>query len=235
MVLLSLLIAVLIFYFGVKSFNEMDNISDRQNTISVTGKGEIFIKPDIAKISVSVEKEAVSIADVQKQATDAINKIVEFLKSSGIEDKDIKTTNYSIYPRYDYLRTGQVFRGYVVSQTLDVKIRKIDDAGKILAGATSAGANQIGGVSFTVDNEEAVKQEARQKAIADAKEKARQLAKDLGIKIGRLTNFSESGNGDIIMPYAMKSETLGTGGPEPEIPSGENKVTVTVNLTYQIK
>ena len=235
MVLLSLLIAVLIFYFGVKSFNEMDNISDRQNTISVTGKGEIFIKPDIAKISVSVEKEAVSIADVQKQATDAINKIVAFLKSSGIEDKDIKTTNYSIYPRYDYLRTGQVFRGYVVSQTLDVKIRKIDDAGKILAGATSAGANQIGGVSFTVDNEEAVKQEARQKAIADAKEKARQLAKDLGIKIGRLTNFSESGNGDIIMPYAMKSETLGTGGPEPEIPSGENKVTVTVNLTYQIK
>lgn len=238
-VLIVAFIIFAVFVFAIKVFKEIDENGknfNQQNTINITGKGEIFIKPDIAKISVSVEKNAYSLSDAQNQATNAINNVTKFLKDSGIEDKDIKTTNYNIYPRYDYIRDkGQVFRGYTVSQTLEVKIRKIGDTGKILAGVTSAGANQISGVSFTIDNEEVVKREARQKAIADAKEKAKQLAKDLGIKIGRLISFSESGNGDIIMPYAMKSEALGTGGPEPEIPSGENTVTVTVNLTYQIK
>ncbi len=97
------------------------------NTISVSGKGEVFVKPDIAKISVSVEKEAVSVTEAQNQATEAINKITFFLKESSVEDKDIKTTNYNIYPRYDWIeKAGRVFRGYVVSQTLEIKIRKID-------------------------------------------------------------------------------------------------------------
>ncbi len=208
------------------------------NTISVSGKGEVFVKPDIAKISVSVEKEAVSVLEAQNQATEAINKITAFLKESGIEDKDIKTTNYNIYPQYDYLeKTGRVFRGYIVGQTLEVKIRKIDEAGKILAGVTQAGANQVGGISFAIDDEEAAKRDARQKAIADAKTKAEQLAKDLGVKIVRLVNFSESG--EIPYPYPIyKTEALGVGGgPEisPEIPSGENTVTVNVSLTYEIK
>ena len=238
MALSGVFIVVLIFYFGVKSFNEMDNISDQQNTISVSGKGEIFIKPDIARVSVSVEKNAYSVSDVQNQATNAINNVTKFLKDSGIEDKDIKTVNYSIYPRYDYLESqGRVFRGYTVSQTLEIKIRKIEDTGKILAGVTSAGANQVGGVSFTIDDEEGAKREARQKAINDAKTKAKQLAKDLGVRIGRLINYSEEGNGWIPLSYAAKESTLGMGGGEiaPEIPSGENKVTINVNLIYQIK
>ena len=238
MALSGVFIIVLIFYFGVKSFNEMDNISDQQNTISVSGKGEIFIKPDIARISMSVEKNAYSVSDVQNQATNAINNVTKFLKDSGIEDKDIKTVNYSIYPRYDYLESqGRVFRGYTVSQTLEIKIRKIEDTGKILAGVTSAGANQVGGVSFTIDDEEGAKREARQKAINDAKTKAKQLAKDLGVRMGRLINYSEEGNNWIPLPYAAKESALGMGGGEiaPEIPSGENKVTINVNLIYQIK
>jgi hypothetical protein len=237
MVLVSVFIIVLIFYFGVKSFNEINNRTGQQNTISVSGKGEIFIKPDIAKVSVSVEKNAYSVSEAQSQATNAINNVIKFLKDSGLEDKDIKTVNYSIYPRYDYLENqGRVFRGYTVSQTLEIKLRKIEDTGKILADVTRAGANQIGGVSFTIDDEEGVKRQARQEAINDAQTKAKQLAKDLGIKIVRLVSFSESGN-DYYPPYYTESaKVLGTGGgPEPEIPSGENKVTVNVNLVYQIK
>ena len=193
MVLSGVFIIVLIFYFCVKSFNEMDNNPNQQNTISVSGTGEIFIKPDIAQISLSVEKEALSLVDAQDKATEKINKIISFLKESGIEEKDIKTTNYSIYPRYDYLeKEGRVFRGYTVNQTLEVKIRKIVEAGKILSGATLVGANQVGGINFTVEDEEAVKRQARQEAINDARTKARQLAKDLGIKLGHLVSFYES-------------------------------------------
>jgi len=237
MALLGVFIIVLIFYFGVKSFNEIDNRPVQQNNISVTGKGEIFVKPDITKVSVSVEKNAYSVSDAQSQATNAINNVTKFLKDSGIEDKDIKTVNYSIYPRYDYLENqGRVFRGYTISQTLEIRIRKIEDTGKILAGVTSAGANQVGGVSFTIDDEEGVKRQARQEAINDAKAKAKQLAKDLGVKIVRLVSFSESGNDYYSPYYAESAKILGTGGgPEPEIPSGENKVTINVNLVYQIK
>lgn len=236
-----LFLAVLVLFFAVKTINETrsgkyigQDIAP-VNTINVSGKGEIFVKPDIAMISAAVEKEDLSVLGAQNQATEAINKIVAFLKNSGIEDKDIKTTNYSIYPRYDWIeKKGRVFQGYTVSQTLEIKIRKIDKVGEVLAGVTGAGANQVGGISFTIDDEEAVKRDARQKAIADAKTKAEQLAKDLGVKIVRLVSFSENGGG---YPYPVyKSEALGMGGMEaPEIPSGENKISISVNLTYVIK
>jgi len=240
--LLALFLAVLVIFFAVKTFNEVQSGKyigqdiTPSSTISVSGKGEVFVKPDIAKISVSVEKEAVSVTEAQNQATDAINKITAFLKESLVEDKDIKTTNYNIYPRYDWIeKIGRVFRGYAVTQTLEIKIRKIDKAGEILAGITKAGANQVGGVSFVIDDEEAAKRDARQKAIADAKTKAEQLAKDLGVKIVRLMSFSENGGN---YPYPVyKSEAMGIGGaePAPAVPAGENTVTVNVSLTYEIK
>ncbi len=240
--ILAVFLAVLVIFFAVKTINEarsgkyIGKDIASMNIVTVSGKGEVFVKPDIAKISVSVEKEAVSVLEAQNQATEAINKITAFLKESGVEDKDIKTTNYSIYPQYDYLeKTGRVFRGYIVDQTLEVKIRKIDEAGKILAGVTQAGANQVGGISFTIDDEEAAKRDARQKAIADAKTKAEQLAKDLGVKFGHLISFSENGGS---YPYPVyKSEALGMGGaePAPAVPTGENTVTVNVSLTYEIK
>jgi len=241
--LVTLFLVVLVFFFAVKSVNEIQKGKyigqgiAPTNTISVTGKGEVFVKPDIAKISISVEKEAYSVSEAQNQATEAINKITAFLKESGIEDKDIKTTNYNIYPRYDYIeKVGRVFRGYVVTQSLEVKIRKIEKVGEILSGVTKAGANQVGGVNFTIDDEETPKREARQKAISDAKAKAEQLAKDLGVSLVRLVNFSESG-GEIPIYRNFKNEALDIGGgePVPEVPSGENTVVISVGLTYEIK
>lgn len=241
--LIALFLAVLVIFFAVMTINEVktgkyigQDIAPL-NTISVSGKGEVFVKPDIAKISVSVEKEAVSIIDAQKQATEAINKVVDFLKRTGIEDKDIKTTNYNISSRYDWLENkGRVFRGYTVSQSLEIKIRKIEDTGKILAGVADAGANQVGGVSFVVDKEEDAKQEARQKAISDAKQKAEQLAKDLGVKLVRLVSFSES-NGGYVYPLKAYESGMGVGGGEepPAVPVGENNIVSNVNLTFEIK
>lgn len=243
--LLCLFLGILVVFFGIKTYGEAKNIknADKEfpasNTINISGKGEIFVIPDIAKISLSVEKEAQTVAQAQSDATQAMKKVMEFLKRSGIEEKDIKTVNYNIYPRYDYLEAaGRVFKGYTVSQSLEVKVRKTEKAGDILSGAATAGANQIGGIQFTIDDEEASKREARQKAITDAKQKADQLAKDLGVKLVRLVNFSENGSGDYYPYMSYKSDALGIGGgPESSavVPAGENQVIAHVNLTYEIE
>ena len=241
--LLSILVIVLAIFLAIQAYNgfqEGKYIGKDimpSNTITVSAAGEAFAKPDIAQISVSAVREAKTVLEAQKSHTESINKIVAYLKDSGIEEKDIRTSAYNIYPRYDYLRDkGQVFRGYEVSQTLDVKIRDLEKVGKILNGVAEMGANQVGGINFVIDDEDAVKREARKQAIDKAKEKADQIAKDLGVSFGRLVSFYES-SGDF--PIYRSYMTEGMGGaelvPAPEIPSGENKVTITVNLTYEIK
>lgn len=241
--LLSILVIILAIFLAIQAYN---GFQERKyigkdiipsNTITVSALGEAFAKPDIAQISVSVVKEAKTVLEAQKKHTEIINKVVAYLKDSDIEEKDIRTSAYNIYPRYDYLRDkGQVFRGYEVSQTLDVKIRDLEKVGKILGGVTEMGANQVGGINFVIDDDDAVKAEARKQAIEKAKEKADQIAKDLGISFGRLVSFYES-SGDF--PIYRSLMTEGMGGvepvPTPEIPSGENRVAVTVNLTYEIK
>ncbi|MBU2219457.1 SIMPL domain-containing protein [Patescibacteria group bacterium] len=241
--LLSILVIVLAIFLAIQAYNgfqEGKYIGKDimpSNTITVSAAGEVFAKPDIAQISVSAVREAKTVLEAQKSHTESINKIVAYLKDSGIEEKDIRTSAYNIYPRYDYLRDkGQVFRGYEVSQTLDVKIRDLEKVGKILGGVAEMGANQVGGINFVIDDEDAVKEEARKQAIDKAKEKADQIAKDLGVSFGRLVSFYES-SGDF--PIYRSYMTEGMGGaelvPAPEIPAGENKVTITVNLTYEIK
>lgn len=240
--LLSLLVIVLAFFLTIEAYNSFQESKYvgkdimPVNTITVSATGEAFAKPDIAQISVSVVKEAKTVLEAQKSHTEAINKVVSFLKSSGIEDKDIKTSAYNVYPQYDYVRDkGSVFKGYQITQTLDVKIRNLEKAGEILAGVTESGANQVGGINFIVDDEDAMKREAIKEAIDKAKQKAAQISQDLGVKFGRLTSFYES-SWDFPV-YALRAEGIGGGevAPSPEIPSGENKVTVTVDLTYEIK
>ncbi|MBU2109461.1 SIMPL domain-containing protein, partial [Patescibacteria group bacterium] len=158
--LLSILVIVLAIFLAIQAYNgfqEGKYIGKDimpSNTITVSAAGEVFAKPDIAQISVSAVREAKTVLEAQKSHTESINKIVAYLKDSGIEEKDIRTSAYNIYPRYDYLRDkGQVFRGYEVSQTLDVKIRDLEKVGKILGGVAEMGANQVGGINFVIDDE----------------------------------------------------------------------------------
>ncbi len=220
------------------------------NTISVSGEGEVFAVPDIATVSFSVTHQGKTVVDTQKEVSKKINAALAFLKDSGIADKDVKTTNYSAYPRYEYnvmpcsadsvdcLRPGkQVLVGYDVTQTISVKVRDTDKTGAVLEGLAKAGITEISGPEFSIDDDDAIKAEARKKAIDDAKEKAKVLAKDLRVKLVRIVGFSESGNYPI---YYAKSAALGMGGgpessPTPDLPKGENKVTSTVTITYEIR
>jgi len=242
--LIGLLLIALIIFIGAKAKNEIENQAKgvenvTQKTITVSAEGKIYAKPDIGKINLGITNEAKTVSGAQKQSTEAINKIMAFLKSSGIEEKDIKTTNYSITPVYDYTEHKQTLRGYSVSQNLDVKIRDLSKSGDIIAGAATNGANLIGGLSFTIDEPDNLKTEARKQAIEKAKTKAEKLAEDLDVKLGKLISYNESGNYPIYPIYYDKSTSLGLGGGEnastPEIPAGENEITINVSLTYEIE
>ena len=230
------------------------------NTISVQGSGEEYAVPDTATFSVTVIETAKDVKSAQDAATKKGNDILAYLKGQEIDEKDIQTTDYNISPQYEYRQTGctptevtatmsssasyscpsgkQVLTGYQVSETFTVKVRKTDKAGDILAGVGSKGASQVSGLTFTVDNPDAIEAKAREKAIEDAKKKAEVLAKDLGVGLVRIVGFNENGNGRVYYSKAMSFDSAAGGvAPQaaPAIATGQNKYTSDISITYEIR
>jgi uncharacterized protein YggE len=243
------LIAFVVF-MGVtvaKGLKDLGEISPAYNSITVSGEGEAFAVPDVATFSFTVSADATAVADAQSQVTEKTNAILAKLKDLGIADADVKTSDYSVYPKYVYNQV-ECFRapcppvqkqeGYTASETITVKVRKSDDAGKALAAAGDLGATDISGLSFSVDNPDAVTAEARAKAIADARAKAETLAKNLGVRLVRVVSYSDSTGGNP-QPLYMDASYAKAGAagqaPAPAVPAGQNKVTVTASVTYEIR
>ncbi len=219
-----------------------------QTTIFVSGKGEVLVKPDIANFSFGVEAESLSVAEAQDKAAEAEKKILDFLKENGVSKDDIKVSDYSLYPRYEYrdkftpvyVQNGlRILAGYNVNESVQVKVRDIANAGKIIGKLGDLGATNVSGLNFTVDKEEDVIKEARAKAIMDARESAEKLAKDLGVSLVRIVSFSENGQYPAPIYYGkVESRAYGIGGDAiatPELPTGTNKITSEVSVTYEIR
>ena len=207
-----------------------------KNTITISGEGKVLAVPDIGEVSLGVLSDAKTVAAAQKDNTDKMNKVIQAMKDLGVDEKDLKTTSYSINPNYQYISGKSIIIGYQVSQTLDVKIRQLDKASDILAKAADNGVNQIGSISFTIDNPDSIKAEARKKAINDAKQKADVLKNDLGVNIVKIVSFSESSSQPPISYYTDKAMGVGGGGttPTPQVETGQNEITVDVTITYEI-
>lgn len=241
------LLITLIAFAAVKTLGELKGMSyigkatTMQNVINVTGKGEVLTTPDIATFSFTVSEENLVVSEAQKAATDKMAKILEYVKTSGVEEKDVKTVSYNIYPRYDYqggmYSSRQVLAGYVVSQTIEVKVRKMEDAGKLLSGIGEFGATNVSGLAFTVDAQDELVREARDKAIEDAREQAEELARSLGVKLGDITSFYESSPYQPYPIYYAKDAMMGgmVENQAATIPGGESKITSNVTITYEIK
>ena len=221
-------------------------------TINVTGKGEVFAKPDIATFSFSVEAKDASASVAQSNAAETMNGIIAYLGEAGVEEKDVKTEYYNLTPQYEYPETvcysgycpprGEPkLIGYQVTQSIAVKVRDTAKAGDILSGIGSKGATNVSGLSFTIDDEDSLKAQAREAAIADAKAKAKELANDLGVRLVRMTGYWEDQSGP--QPYygmggdMVKTMSLAEEAPAvaPQLPTGENKVATQVNITYEIR
>ena len=230
------------------------------NTISVSGHGQALGVPDIATFTYSVVSDKTTVADAQADATAKANVISNYLKSAGIDSKDIQTSDYSIQPQYDYQTqvcpqaasapsgTGattavycgggnQVLKGYEVRQSTTVKVRDTSKAGTVLAGVGGKGATEVSGLTFTFDNPDSIQADARNKAIADAKTKADALAKQLGVSLVRVTSFNENSGGVRPIAYSMASQGVAkdVAPATPEISVGQNNVTDDVTITYEIR
>ncbi len=203
-----------------------------KNTISVKGEGKVYTKPDIALINLSVVTEDKEVKDVQEENSKKMNGVIDYLKGFDIAEKDIKTIRYQISPRYSY-EQGRIPKiiGYEINQTLEVKVRQTDKIGEILEQSVDAGINQVNSLNFEVDDEEPFREEARKLAIEDAKEKAKKLASQLGVKLIKISGYDEGNNFD----YSIYRELgLGGGAEAPQIEVGENEIIVNVILIYEI-
>ncbi len=234
-------VLVLVGIFVMAQTNHVLNSATTSNTVSFTGEGKVTAKPDVAVVNLSIVTESVNSKTAQDDNSKKSKAVTEYLKKQGIEEKDIKTTGYNIYPQYKYAPYGgqPTITGYQVNQSLEVKIRNLENVSSILDGVVSAGANQINGLSFQIDDPDALQAEARKKAIEDAKKKADELEGQVGIKLGKIVSFSENTGGYPIPMYYESKMVDGRGGmgggAGPSLPAGENEIVVNVYLTYQIK
>jgi uncharacterized protein YggE len=213
----------------------------QQNTgIWVNGEGKVTVTPDVAILSVGIESQETSVAQAQEKANTAMDAVISQLKQSSIAEKDIRTTSFSIIrvTRYDEPKQQEVTIGYRVTNTVSAKIRKIADAGPIIDAAAQAGGDltRINSISFTVDDPTAFEREVRQKAMADAESKAKQLANLSGIKLGKPIYINESGGFIPIRQefFAVPAPAPAfAAAPTPILP-GEQEIRLNVQVVYEI-
>lgn len=221
------------------------------DTITVNGEGQATIAPDVARITFTVENSALTVSDAQKKTTDQANAAIAYSKEQKISDKDIKTLSYNIYPQYSYpnpCSPGMVcplytsspkITGYQVSQSIQVTVRDLSTVGTLLGGFGKLGVQNLNGPAFALDDPTAGYDAARADAIQKAKTEAMQLADQLGVRLGKIVNFSESSGGYAYPMYYREGMGMGgdmkSGVVVPQVPTGENSYTSSVSVTYEIR
>lgn len=221
----------------------MANKIDNEDRFSVNGSGTVYAKADIATLSVGLKTEVKpSAAEATKENTSKMNEILAVLRDLGIDSKDVKTSSYTLNPSYNWTeKDGQKLVGYEVYQSVDLKIRDLDKIGDVIAKTTEKGANQVGSIQFTIDDEFELKNEARELAIEKAKEKAELIASQTGMKLGDIKGVYETAITPVFAydytnarKEVMMSDSAG-GISAPSIEAGQNEIKVEVTLTYEIK
>ncbi|MBI4299690.1 MAG: SIMPL domain-containing protein [Chloroflexi bacterium] len=210
----------------------------QQIGISVSGQGKVMATPDLALLQVGVEAKGPTVAKARDDAANAMDAVTKALKVNGVADKDIKTQQLSIYPYENRGPNGAITeKGYQVTNIVSAKIRDVQKAGLIVDAVTAAGGDltRLDGISFTIEAPTQFQNQAREKAVADAKAKADQLAKLMGVKVGKPISITEAGNGGPI-PFAIPAaKGLGMGGAETSVSPGETEITVNVSVTFAIE
>ncbi len=220
-----------------------------ETSISVTGEGEVLAKPDIGAFTFTVQTEGADATAAQNQNSEVMAAIMGYLTEAGVAEADIKTEYYNLNPKYRYEDKPCAFGsycppsepiqdGFEVMQNVQVKVRALDTAGGLIGGVGERGATNISSLSFTIDDESELKDEARTLAIEDAKAKAQVIADSLGKELGKLVGFYE--NGDDAYYYGkggdmMEARAVGAPAMDAVLPAGENTIMSNVTLSYELK
>lgn len=201
--------------------------------ITVNATGQSFRVPDTATVSAGVVTQASTASDAMAANARKMNAAFNELLRAGIAQRNIKTSQLSLQPRYDYKdRQAPVVTGYEARNTVTAKSENIEGVGAMLDALVRAGANNINGVTFSVKNPEAAKSEARAAAIQSARRKAEEMARSAGVRLGAIVNLSESGGHYQPQPRMMAQSAAAYDSTP--VAAGEQALSVTVNITYQI-
>lgn len=243
----AIIVTLLIVAYSAYSYAQTYADSMMLRSFSVTGEAKINAVPDVAEFDFGVVTEGdTNVAKLQEQNTDKMNKILTYLKSKGIEAKDIKTTGYNLSPRYQYsnCRNNSVcppptITGYSINQNATIKIRDFKLIGEVLQGAVTSGANNVSQLRFTFDDKDSLIGQVKGEAVKKAQLKAEALAKTAGFRLGKLlsiednnyyqpTSYGLGGGVDMAMAKAESA-------PAPVIEPGSEDLTASVTLRYGIK
>ena len=205
--------------------------------ISVSGTGSVTVTPDIGVFEVGVEVTADTVALARSGASEAMQRVRASITGNGVEERDIATRFFNIYPQYDYDNDdgGPRITGYTVNNHIEVKVRDIDRLSDILDQAVTAGGDaiRVGGISFRVDEPEQYADEARELAVEDARARAQQLADLAGVTLGSARSISESSGGFAQRGFADAPAAFADDASSAVSP-GESQVSVTVHIVYAI-
>lgn len=203
-------------------------------SVSVSGIGSVFVEPDTALLSLGVSLREDTAQEARDSVAELTDELVGSLKDNGVDANDIKTTNFSLYPEYDYRGDEQRLLGYRLTHTLSVKVRDLDRVGEVLDDAVDAVGNdlQISGISFTVDEPDQFLSEARADAMAQAKAKAEELAELGDRELGRALTISEGAVAPPPVYYEYSLALADTGGTS--IQTGQLELSVNVQVTYEM-
>ncbi|RVT94282.1 SIMPL domain-containing protein [Sphingomonas crocodyli] len=203
--------------------------------LDIVATGEVSTTPDIASISAGVVTQAPTAAAAMAENAQRMAATVAALKKAGVADRDIQTSSIGLQPQYKYAENQPpVITGYQASNQLIIRFRDVKRAGAILDALVAAGANQINGPNLSVDHPEALLDQARVKAIADAKARAELYAKAAGLSIKRIVSISEGSfdPGPRPVPMmAMRAEKMA----DTSIEAGEQRLSVSVSVTFELQ
>jgi uncharacterized protein len=209
----------------------------KTDLFTVNGEGEAAAVPDTARVSIGITKTANTVASAKDEVNKVTNEIIESFKKLGVEEKSIKTTNFSVNPNYEYTGSKQTTNGYTVSQDLTIEVKPVDKANEAVDLAAEKGANVVGGVQFVLNDadREKLEMQAREQAIKKAKTKAQDIAGAAGIRLGRIVNIMESGIPAPVMfdKMAMGRAEDAVANQSTQLQPGENTIHVSVTLSYE--
>lgn len=244
------IIVVMIFLIIVGAKLVHGRNDNMQSTITVSGKGEIKATPDVSKFSVTIEETAKDQSGALTKSSEKVNAVINALKAIGIAEKDIKTEYTSVNPKYEYpsakmemmvyppTPANPVVTGYTSSHTLSVKVRDLDKVSAVQKAFADAKVQNVSGPDLSVDDIDALKLEAREKAIDDAKDQAKVLARQLHVRLVDIVGFNENGDGAYPVYMSARADSAmvaGKASPEATVSAGEQTITSNVSITYKIR
>lgn len=207
--------------------------TDTTRSVNVSGVGRVALTPDTVYMTLGVDIVDPDLGTAQTQASATMDAVIAALRASGVAEQDIQTSNYSIYVDRDYNQPNQPIIGYHVTHTVIARVRDIDQAGATIAAGVEAGANNVGGVWFGIEDRAGALAQARELAVADARAKAEDLARLSDSTLGPILSITENSAGGAPVPYDTANVAAGEAA-DAQINPGQTEVVLSVSVSYAL-